>query len=346
MKKKAWLPLLLILLACLMTSTTYADSHNKWGFNNKCEHNQGYEKPKPKATSIYYKWNGYAFGEIILPNGKSIIIDPYYKNVSSNEYNYTVYSDSKTAADPEITKGTDYVIFSHNHFDHTNDFRYLLERNPAAYFIIPAGGVNSFFYNFGVEARNINFQPFENYDYLVFPDFTLETFRASHTKKIKTSYPADLNDGRSADDPLAYLFWNEGTTEYFNFRITTNDGFVILIVGGQYKLDPRMYNYVGTEPDLMIYQMAAVNIGTDGIYYGDRSAPLPDLIAGYVASINPRVAIPGHHEKFSVDLMDKFTSDLADLVPGTNFPNPETHVWYKLSKRPSGKVSYMMETPL
>jgi len=35
--------------------------------------------------SVRIKWNGYAFNEIKLPNGKNIVIDPFYHNVD-NKY--------------------------------------------------------------------------------------------------------------------------------------------------------------------------------------------------------------------------------------------------------------------
>lgn len=293
------------------------------------------------SSSVRVKWNGYAFNEIKLPNGKNIVIDPYYNGVDSK---YTL-DKTKTAAD--IVDGADYVLFTHTHFDHSQDFPYILKKYPRVPVVMHERAVTSFSYAQQIAAINYNVQGVSNNDKLEFPDFTLETFLGKHTTRdgeqedLKANSMYFDKDGKF--DPLKYEFFETGNI-ILNYKITTKEGFTILIWGGQIPSDYRKSNYAGMKPDLMYYQMAANNLG-DGttLNTGNREKPVATMLGDFIASINPKMAVPYHQEKFKMEDLHSIGQQSAERgnLKGTTtgFVTPETHKWYRFTKDASGNVS-------
>ncbi|WP_234117353.1 MBL fold metallo-hydrolase [Clostridium hydrogenum] len=291
--------------------------------------------------SVRIKWNGYAFNEIKLPNGKNIVIDPYYHNVD-NKY---ILDKTKTAAD--IVDGCDYVLFTHTHFDHSRDFPYVLKKYPLVPVVMPESAISSFNYAYGIMSINYNVQGVSNNDKLEFPDFTLETFLGKHTSrknmfKDPKTIPIYFNK-EGQFDPFIFEFFETGTI-ILNYKITTKEGFTILIWGGQIPSEYRKYNYLGTNPDLMFYQMAANNLG-DGtaLNIGNRENPVATMLGDFIASVNPKAAVPYHQEKFSMSDLNSIAEQCAERgnLKGTttSFVSPETHKWYRFTKDSSNNVT-------
>lgn len=293
------------------------------------------------TTSVCIKWNGYAFNEIKLPNGKNIIIDPYYYGVD-NKY---ILDKTKTAAD--VVDGCDYVLFTHTHFDHSQDFPYLLKKYPRMQVVMPVSAIQSFNYTYEISSMNYNVQGVSNNDKLEFSDFTVETFLGKHTtRNVGPEDPktVPLYFGKDSKfDPLSFEFFETGCI-LLNHKITTKEGFTILIWGGQILSDFRKYHYIGSEPDLMFYQMAANNLG-DGktLNTGNREKPVATMLGDFIASVNPKIAIPYHQEKFSMTDLNSIGEQCAERAnlkgTVTDFVAPETHKWYCFSKDVYGNVN-------
>jgi L-ascorbate metabolism protein UlaG (beta-lactamase superfamily) len=288
---------------------------------------------RPSGASVMVRWNGTAFQEIKLPNGKSIIIDPYYKNVK-NQY---VLHPEKTAAD--IVSSADYTIISHTHFDHVTDIPDLLAKNPDMITVMPAESIPTTSYTLGLDPANMNMVPVDNNDVLEFPDFTLEVIRGKHTQ-VGSGGP--LKTYSKHTDPFNDMQFMYGTNEFFNYIITTKEGFKILVHGGQVATDFRQHKYYGLQPDLMFYQIAKVNIG-DGMHIGDMNNPKGKVLGDFMGKVNPKVAIPTHHEKYDWNLIEKVSKEVvataSERGASTDVFAPKTHEWYRYTKDRGGKVT-------
>jgi len=68
------------------------------------------------GVSIRLRWLGYVCFEVVLPNGKVLVTDPYID-----------YSPTAPISSHDVT-GADYIAITHGHFDHITDVGTLVER--------------------------------------------------------------------------------------------------------------------------------------------------------------------------------------------------------------------------
>jgi hypothetical protein len=130
--------------------------------------------------------------------------------------------------------------------------------------------------------------------------------------------------------------------EIMNGRITTEDGFSILVWNSEmqadgYGFEDRAWFYRNTSPDLFMYQVAGASFDYD------RRKPNYKHMAEWIASIGATSALPEHQQHYSYDELDSMAGVFSALcntkqVP-TEFLTPETGVWYGYTKDTTGKVN-------
>ena len=77
-----------------------------------------------RAADTILTWHGHAAFEIVTPNGKVLMIDPWLKN-SANP-------NAKDGKDPvTAVNKLDYILITHGHFDHTGDAVALAKKTKA-----------------------------------------------------------------------------------------------------------------------------------------------------------------------------------------------------------------------
>ena len=134
----------------------------------------------------------------------------------------------------EWVHGADYVLLTHGHFDHTGELPSVLEKYPQAHVVAPENGLPSIIW---AHQNKINysghyFDAAGAHDKFVFNGFTLETCRSNHNVSKKPVF--------DTLEPEKYLK-QDGTMDFYelyrwiyereimNMKITTDEGFTILI---------------------------------------------------------------------------------------------------------------------
>jgi hypothetical protein len=254
--------------------------------------------------------------EILLPNKKTILIDPYFTGLDFGGFTR------------EDVGGADYILVSHTHYDHEIDLGYFVEKFNSKVFI-GAPSVTA--------ALRYHHLPYDN----VFPlypgqsyrldDFTLDAFQAKHnpTGGLKYSPEGDITfakmgiRGHKECDDNGYL-------DSYDFLISTNNGFRILMASGQ----AIWKNTFDIHPNVLLRQ-AGMRKGGD-LLTGEQvpARELAELLTKYGA----QMIFPFHHdvmknrwgeEKLSA-YFEEVSREVAALDPGAAFIYPAAWKWYSL----------------
>ena len=82
-----------------------------------------------EVKGIKFRYINFACYEVILPNGKEIVIDPCHTmNTDGKKDAYMAAGSYDIPVDWCDYKGADYVLISHTHGDHTLDLGYLVAK--------------------------------------------------------------------------------------------------------------------------------------------------------------------------------------------------------------------------
>lgn len=295
------------------------------------------------AVMLKLRWSGVNFFEFVLPNGKTVVMDPYFDDVNDahNEYKYTPTDLSAG----EWVNGADIIVLTHGHFDHTGMLASVLEHYPKAHIIIPEHTIPSVIVDQNVDYFSHYFSEAGAHDKFEFPGLVMETVRSNH------------NVGRAVN-PLGgaggSLYKDEqGNVDFFkiwkwvyereliNLKLTTDEGFTVLIWNSEMQPDgmgfeTRKYFYRDARPDLFMYQVAGASFG------GNRRNPNCEPMGRFIAEVKAKTAVPEHQQHFSYEELDRMAGQFAGYcdqagVP-TSFLTPETGVWYGYTKDEGGNV--------
>lgn len=290
------------------------------------------------------RWSGVNFYEFVLPNGKTIVMDPYFDdpNNEHNEYKYT----PTDLPGGEWVHGADVVLLTHGHFDHTGELPSVLEHYPLAQVVVPEHALPSVVWGHDnkINYAGKYFSEAGAHDRFQFDGFELETCRSNHNvskRPVSDTLNAEkyLDENGKLDFYQLYRWIYE--REIMNMKITTDEGFTLLIWNSEMQADgqgfeSRPYFYRDANPDLFMYQVAGASFDYD------RRNPNCQHMGEWIASVKGRTALPEHQQHFSYDELDamaeKFSDICNDKGVGTHFLTPETGVWYGYSKDADGNV--------
>ena len=275
---------------------------------------------------LLFRYINFACYEIILPNGKEIVIDPCHamKHPANPKINMSGYEVNFECSD---YKGADYVLISHTHGDHTLDLGYLVE-NYHPKVVVGAMSAQAL-----AEAYNIplsELYPMFPNEKLEFEDFTVEVFRGKHTFPrglnntigYKKAHPMDA-EKTDADIEAGYM----GSIEYCNYLITTKENLRIYIMGGQ----PNSYYFYN---DFSVCREKAPNI----VFKQSSSKYTPEEFAETLDTFGGQLVLPGHPDGLlrspigctKDEWFEKVNTHLEEIGSTTRVLDPVPLKWYKV----------------
>ena len=134
MKKRSVVIGIALLLALFCTGSAYARDEKISAVINRAT--LGTKDWNDPTLKLRLRWSGVNFYEFVLPNGKTIVMDPYFDTEPAGGHNEFNYTPTKLSAG-EWVNGADYIILTHGHFDHVNDLGSVLNKYPKAHVIAP-----------------------------------------------------------------------------------------------------------------------------------------------------------------------------------------------------------------
>ncbi|MBR0138206.1 MAG: MBL fold metallo-hydrolase [Erysipelotrichaceae bacterium] len=269
-----------------------------------------------KTKGIRIRYVNYACYEIVLPNGKVIVVDPSID-----------YTNKTTEFTRDDFTGADYILLSHTHYDHDSDLPYLAEKFDSKVFV----GAMSCYGE--LQYSDI---PFDNI-YPVYPgevyemqDFTLEVFRGKHTflgkqNRMSLIEPKEsLNDYFPKNHKQSDIF---GGIEYMDYMITTKENTRIFINGGGPNW--MFYNNIFTT-----MKEKSPNI----VFRQSSSKYTPEVFAQTVDQFHAQLVFPLHQDgvarktDFTIkEYVERANAEFDRIGSNTRMINPVPFKWYTIS---------------
>lgn len=281
-------------------------------------------------NGIKLRWYNTAGFEIVMSNGKHILIDPFLSGMINGLSCYPF--------DLEQVEQCDYLILSHIHVDHAADVERIQKKFPDLRLFVGDLSADPLCQWQDIDcSRMYRVRPGE---LIQFSDLKIQVFSGRHTEPKRGAFRKKNMDPQTGKLKLDDWF---GSLELQNYLLTTCDGTRILIWAGMTSED-QLYRFAGLQPDL-----ALMHVSPKQSF---------DELGDLVKSINPKIIIPHHYDctevlfkaipaamqdiseenriKFIVNGVfdfDRYMSALEaacqEKNPSTVLLKPEHHRWYR-----------------
>lgn len=236
------------------------------------------------------RWLNTAGFEIIMGNGRHILLDPFLRGEINGLSCYPISLD-------EIRQ-CDYLLLSHIHFDHAGDVGRIQKKFPEAKLFVGDLSADPL-----CAAQDINccrlyrVRPGEQYR---FDDLTIEVFAGRHTEAARGVYRKHTLEPSGKELDLSMWY---GQLELQNYLLTLSDGSRILVWAGTPDED-QIHRLKGLVPDVALMHVS----------------PKQDLrsFARLVAAIRPKAVIPHHY-----DCTEVLFRAVPELLQDISKPNRE-----------------------
>lgn len=283
-----------------------------------------------KSTSIKIRWISTTCFEVVLPNGKVIVFDPW---VGKAPKDYPEM-DMQTGMEPEDFTGADYIFLSHTHFDHIDDVaavnKLFRKDTYGGRIFMPALSTYVFAQQYDIPYRDIvPMFPNETFE---LEDMVVTCHRCRHFGDAGSpvgSLPSKIQKRlkETGGDPERAFMSDMGSIEEVDLSITIRENnFRFLVLGGRiYRFD-NIYKMCETfNPDFVIRQVSP----------GFTPKDYAEMVAKYKAPI----VFPSHHDSHNLEkasgmsyaeYFGKVNDELAAMGSHVKVVNIERGRWYNI----------------
>jgi L-ascorbate metabolism protein UlaG (beta-lactamase superfamily) len=263
--------------------------------------------------SIRIRWLGTACFEIVLPSGKTMVLDPYMDDA----YSAPIRSD-------EI-EGCDYIFITHGHFDHITDVGKLSERFGPKIFCSDTTA-NALIAHQGVDPGA--FTTVHVGDVVAEADLTVEVVKGVHVDLSKLAIPSAKKETVRIPADVDFSFEKLG--EWMkNYPGGEQLNFIFDPTGGK-----RIY-MAGTYPDpslVKVAEKANADITLLQVMSGSILSGLEEQTLEMARASGCKILIPQHHDPLMPGSPKTNLTRLRQLVAETTdmeFRELEPGKWYR-----------------
>lgn len=289
-------------------------------------------KKRAESRAVKIRWISVQCYEIVLPNGKVIVTDPFYWDGSNYDRNgeltqsqkndLKVYAQEGFSVD-DFT-GADYILISHVHGDHCNIAGKLWDKFYGRV-LVPGGAAKEF-----AETLNIPYgaiYPLYPGNSYYFEDFTLKVYPGAHDSRafrdgyfIRPDNPDNSSLGSEPFQvPVPNLLGPLGYLYCFNFMIETRNNFRIDFSAGR-DFEEHAEHMRKEKPNLMLRHRI-------------RSYT-PEYYASQMEQMGAQLMMPLHHNNARAkgEDLNEFFERVNEILEEHSYPgvafNPEPYQWY------------------
>ncbi len=268
------------------------------------------------------RYINYACYEIILPNGKVIVVDPCID--MGHKMPGDVERKPLDFKSDDFT-GADYILISHTHGDHTMEVGHLAKKFNSK-IIVGALSALSLAEEYDLNTDQI-YPCFPN-EKFVMEDITVEVFRGKHTfnRKAPTigerlSQPMVHEVSKAAQ--MAGIY---GSMEYCDYLITTKENVRLFICGGQ----PQWFYFTNVDE---IVKAKSPNI----VIRQSSSKYTPEEYGRHMDQFGPQLVLPLHQDGIERSIgmskeeyFGRANQELERIGSQTRILDPEPLKWYNI----------------
>lgn len=260
--------------------------------------------------------NSGANHEIVLPNGKRVLIDPFYMDCTAKDFSR------------DDVSGADYIILTHAHLDHDSDLGYLANKFQSKVFV---GAMSA------EAVLKFHKIPYDNL-IPVFPGqtytmdgVTFKFWQAKHNPfGPKRTYDPEKDISKTKYGVEGHKACDDwGSMESLDVLITTENNFRILVASGSVLWKDLFFQCREERPNVVLRQ-AGVRKN------GEQVSPeeLADLMIQYGAQVifpfHMDVLVKKWGAEKTEDYMAQVAASVRGKMPGTEFIYPKAYAWYEI----------------
>jgi len=263
--------------------------------------------------------------QLMLPNGKTIVTDPcitsplpgipYLQHLKTDDFAIDDFGSA------------DYIILTHTHMDHDLDVGHLYEKYHSRV-LCPAGVAPEVVKFFRITGSDV--VPLESEREYMFPDFTLNTYYATHNRG-GSGMPYDGQDATLMEFGVEghATLHDLGTLFNLNYLISLPDNLRIGFMAG-IEYEQLCERWKTKAPNVLIAQPKKNKT--------DRGLMMWEDLAACAQMSHAQIVLPVHHDSMQVkgkeaccEWVKKANDYLIEHGSISRVAYPEKYKWYDIS---------------